>query len=125
MLIAHPKADQIAYKVLTADEWAALDAGAFQGAPIDKADGFIHLSTAAQLTETVDRHFSGQKGLVIAAIDLATLGDAVRWEPSRNGQLFPHVYGHLMRQSVIAWCPLERHPNSTVRLPNSVGQRFA
>ena len=109
--------DTIAYKVLAADEWAALNAGAFQGAPIDKADGFIHLSTASQLTETVDRHFSGQKGLVIAAIDLAALGDAVRWEPSRNGQLFPHVYGHLMPQSVIAWCPLERHPNSTVRLP--------
>src|SRR5580704_1294097 len=62
-------------------------------------------------------NYSGQKGLVIAAIDLAALGDAVRWEPSRNGQLFPHVYGHLMPQSVIAWCPLERHPNSTVRLP--------
>ena len=119
-MIAHPKADQVAYKVLTADEWAALGAGAFQGAPIDKADGFIHLSTASQLTETVDRHFSGQKGLVIAAIDLAALGDAVRWEPSRNGQLFPHVYGHLMPQSVIAWCPLERHPNSTVRLPTDV-----
>jgi uncharacterized protein (DUF952 family) len=119
-MIAHPKADQVAYKVLTADEWAALDAGAFQGAPIDKADGFIHLSTASQLTETVDRHFSGQKGLAIAAIDLAALGDAVRWEPSRNGQLFPHVYGHLMPQSVIAWCPLERHPNGTVRLPTDV-----
>ena len=57
--------DKIAYKVLTADEWAALNADAFQGAPIDRADGFIHLSTASQLTETVDRHFSGQKGLVI------------------------------------------------------------
>src|SRR5450631_3792708 len=55
--------DKIAYKVLTADEWAALNAGAFQGAQIDIADGFIHLSTASQLTETVDRHFSGQKGL--------------------------------------------------------------
>ena len=80
-MISHPEADQIAYKVLTADEWAALSAGAFEGTPIDKADGFIHLSTASQLTETVDRHFSGQKGLVIAAIDLAALGDGVRWEP--------------------------------------------
>jgi uncharacterized protein (DUF952 family) len=101
-MITHPKADQIAYKVLTADEWAALKAGTFQGAPIDNADGFIHLSTASQLTETVDRHFSGRKDLAIAAIDLAELGDAVRWEPSRNGQLFPHVYGHLKPQSVIA-----------------------
>ena len=53
--------DKIAYKVLTADEWAALNAGSFEGAPIDKADGFIHLSTASQLTETVDRHFSARK----------------------------------------------------------------
>jgi len=53
--------DKIAYKVLTADEWAALSAGPFHGAPIDQADGFIHLSTASQLTETVDRHFGGQQ----------------------------------------------------------------
>jgi uncharacterized protein (DUF952 family) len=115
--------DEIAYKVLSADEWAALDAGTFEGAPIDKADGFIHLSTASQLTETVDRHFAGQKGLVIAAIDLVALGGRVRWEASRNGQLFPHVYGHLTPQFVIAWCPLERHPNWTVRLPTAKMER--
>jgi uncharacterized protein (DUF952 family) len=113
----HRMNDTIAYKVLTADQWAALDAGSFHGAPIDRADGFIHLSTASQLTETVDRHFSGQQGLIIAAIDLSALGDAVRWEPSRQGQLFPHVYASLMRKDVIAWCPLERHTNGTVRLP--------
>jgi uncharacterized protein (DUF952 family) len=110
--------DTIAYKVLTADEWAALGAGVFQGAPIDKADGFIHLSTASQITETIDRHFSGQKDLVIAAIDLTALDDAVRWESSRNGQLFPHVYGRLMPESIIAWCLLEWTPNGTVRLPS-------
>lgn len=109
--------DQIAYKVLTADEWAALAADAFQGAPIDKVDGFIHLSTAAQLAETIDRHFSGQAGLVIAAIDLAALGDSVRWEPSRHGELFPHVYASFTSQVVIAWCPLERSAGGTLRLP--------
>ena len=109
--------DTIAYKVLAADEWAALAAGSFQGAPIDKADGFIHLSTAAQLTETVDRHFSGQKDLVIAAIDLAALGQSVRWEPSRHGQLFPHVYAPLTLKVVIAWCAVERLDGGTVRLP--------
>ena len=109
--------DQTAYKVLTADEWAALNTGAFHGAPIDIADGFIHLSTEAQLTETVDRHFAGQSGLIIAAIDLVSLGDSVRWELSRHGQLFPHVYAPLMPKVVIAWCPLERHENGTVRLP--------
>jgi uncharacterized protein (DUF952 family) len=66
--------DNIAYKVLTADEWAALSADAFRGAPIDVADGFIHLSTASQLTETVDRHFSGQKGLVMRERYGATAG---------------------------------------------------
>jgi uncharacterized protein (DUF952 family) len=110
---------KIAYKVFTADDWAALNAGTFEGSPADKTDGFIHLSTAAQLTETVDRHFSGQKDLVIAAIDLAALGDRVRWEPSRHGQLFPHVYGNLALQYVIASCLLERHANCTVRLPTA------
>ena len=109
--------DQIAYKVLTGDEWAALVAGSFQGAPIDKADGFIHLSAAAQVTETVDRHFSGQRDLVIAAIDLAALGASVCWEPSRHGQLFPHVYAPLTLNVVIAWCAVERLAGGTVRLP--------
>jgi uncharacterized protein (DUF952 family) len=109
--------DTVAFKVLAADEWAALNAGEFEGSPIDRADGFIHLSTASQITETVDRHYSGQNGLVIAAVDLAPLGDAVRWERSRNGQQFPHIYGRLAPQSVTAWGPLERHPNGTVRLP--------
>ena len=95
--------DQIAYKILTADEWEALNAGVFQGAAIYKVDGFIHLSTASQLTETADRHFSGQEDLIIAAIDLVALGDAVRWEASRHGQLFPHVYGSLPFEAVIAW----------------------
>lgn len=109
--------DQIAYKVLTAVEWADLAADIFQGAPIDRADGFIHLSTAAQLTETVDLHFIGQQNLVVAAVDLGALGDAVRWEPSRRGELFPHVYGRLTVASVVAGCPLTRHGDGTVRLP--------
>jgi uncharacterized protein (DUF952 family) len=109
--------DKIAYKVLTADEWVALNAGTFQGAPIDKADGFIHLSTASQLAETLDRHFSGQAGLIVAAINLTALGDSVRWEPSRHGQLFPHVYARLTLKDVIASCPLERHANGAARLP--------
>jgi uncharacterized protein (DUF952 family) len=94
-----------------------LSADTFQGAPIDIADGFIHLSTEAQLTETVDRHFAGQKDLIIAAIDLRLLGDSVRWEPSRHEQLFPHVYGSLSRAAVVAWCPLKRHANGAVLLP--------
>ena len=113
--------DRIAYKILTAHEWEALNAGVFQGAAIDKVDGFIHLSTASQLTETVDRHFSGQHGLIVAAINLVALGDAVRWEPSRHGQLFPHVYAPLSLDVVIAWRPLERHLDGTVQLPTESG----
>jgi uncharacterized protein (DUF952 family) len=111
--MTHP----IAYKVLTAEQWVALSADAFQGAPIDLADGFIHLSTAAQLTETVDRHFAGQTDLIVAAIDLASLGDAIRWEHSRHGLLFPHLYAPLTRERVLAWSPLERHANGEVCLP--------
>ncbi len=106
--------ETVAYKVLTAADVEALRRGAFSGAPVDLADGYIHLSTAAQLTETVDKHFAGQSGLTIAAIDLAAHGDAIRWEPSRHGQLFPHLYGTLTMQTVLAIGPLTRAEDGTV-----------
>lgn len=109
--------ETIAYKVLTEGEALALEAGDFKGAPVDIADGYIHLSTASQVTETVDRHFAGQAGLVIAAVDLAVLGEMVRWEISRNGQAFPHIYGELTAAAVITRAPLTRHADGTVRLP--------
>lgn len=107
----------IAYKVLTADQMRALEADAFEGAPIDLADGYIHLSTRDQLTETVDRHFAGQSDLWVAAIDLAALGDSVRWEESRGGALFPHIYGRMPLDVVIAYGELEREHDGTVKLP--------
>ena len=107
-----------AYKVLTADQMAALERdGSFAGAPVDVADGYIHLSTAAQLTETVDKHFAGQHDLHVAAVDLEALGDQIRWEESRGGQLFPHLYGTLTLDTVVAYSPLEREDDGTVRLP--------
>lgn len=106
-----------AYKVLTADQMRALEADAFEGAPIDLADGYIHLSTRDQLTETVDRHFAGQAELWVAAVDLAALGDSVRWEESRGGALFPHIYGAMPLETVIAYGPLEREHDGTVKLP--------
>ena len=110
--------DLTAYKVLTADEMAARERdGAFAGAPADLADGYIHLSTAAQLTETVDRHFTGQDGHHVAAVDLAAQGDRLRWEPSRGGQLFPHLYGPLLLETVVAYGPMERDDDGRVRLP--------
>jgi uncharacterized protein (DUF952 family) len=107
----------IAYKVLTADEFEALKAGSFEGAPIDRTDGYIHLSTAAQLTETVSRHFAGQHDLTIAAVDLDALGDSVRWEPSRHDQLFPHLYAQLRPEAVLGYRPLAWNADGTVRLP--------
>ena len=92
-----------AFKVLTAEQFAGWQAsGSFAGAPVDLADGYIHLSTAEQLAGTLDKHFAGQRGLVIAEIDLTLLGDAVRWEPSRGGALFPHVYGPLPISAMIS-----------------------
>lgn len=108
----------IAYKVLTADQMAVLERdGVFPGAPIDLADGYIHLSTAAQLTETVDKHFAGQTGLWVAAVDLAALAADVRWEESRGGQLFPHVYGVLPMAAVRAHAALTRDGTGAVVLP--------
>mgnify|MGYP002735240240 FL=1 len=108
----------LAYKVLTSPQMAQLEAdGVFKGAPVDLADGYIHLSTEAQLTETVEKHFAGQDDLHVAAVDLAALADTVKWEPSRGGQLFPHIYGDLPLNAVVAYSPLERDENGTVRLP--------
>jgi uncharacterized protein (DUF952 family) len=107
-----------AYKVLTADQMAALERdGSFAGAEVDLADGYLHLSTAAQLTETVDKHFAGQTNLHVAAVDLGSLGEALKWEPSRGGQLFPHLYSALLLESVIAYGPLDRDEDRSVKLP--------
>ena len=98
---------------------AALERDAsFAGAPIDLAAGYIHLSTADQLTETVDRHFAGQGELHVAAVDLDALGGSLKWEPSRGGALFPHLYGGpLLLETVIAYGPLERDADGRVKLP--------
>jgi uncharacterized protein (DUF952 family) len=91
-----------AFKVLTAEQWTQFAAdGIFHGAPVDIADGYIHLSLADQLAVTLDKHFAGQSGLVIAEVDLGVLGDTVRFEESRGGALFPHVYGSLPMDAII------------------------
>ncbi len=114
---AHPP---IAYKVLTGAQMAELlDKGSFAGAPVDIIDGFIHLSTAAQLSETVDKHFAGQTELIIAAVDLVLLGEVVRWEPSRGGQLFPHIYAPLPLLAVVAHGPLNRDAAGAIVLPTA------
>lgn len=107
-----------AYKVLTADQMSTLERdGSFAGAPVDLADGYIHLSTADQLTETVDKHFAGQSDLHVAAVDLGSFGESLKWEESRGGQLFPHLYGPLLLEIVIAYGPLKRDDDGMVKLP--------
>ena len=84
------------YKILSRAEWiAARTAGNFAGAGVDLQDGFIHFSTAEQAQETARRHFRGQDRLVVLEVEADDLGDALRWEPSRGGDLFPHLYGVL------------------------------
>ena len=108
----------VAFKVLTADQMAMLERnGSFAGAPVDLADGYIHLSTADQLAETVAKHFAGQTDLHLAAVDLPALGDVVRWEASRGGQLFPHIYAGLPLSAVLAYGRLERDSSGAIILP--------
>lgn len=85
------------------EEWeAAQAAGRYAGSSQDLQDGFIHFSTATQLAESARKHRAGQTGLVLVAADPALLGDSLRWEPSRSGMLFPHVYGGLP-VSAVRW----------------------
>ncbi|CAM8634633.1 MULTISPECIES: DUF952 domain-containing protein [Sphingobium] len=88
--------DLFAYKVLTAEQYEQFKAdGVFKGAPIDLTDGYIHMSTRDQAAETVAKHFAGQDRLVMLMIDLAPFGDTIKWEESRGGALFPHLYADL------------------------------
>ena len=107
----------VAYKVLTGAQMEVLETGAFTGAPVDVADGYIHLSTSNQLAGTIDKHFAGQSDLWLVAVDVEALGDAVKWEPSRGGQLFPHIYGDLSLDAVVAYSEVEYEPDGSLRLP--------
>lgn len=95
------------YKIFKADEWAELQAkGETMGAPIDLADGFVHFSTGEQAAETAAKHFAGQDGLVLLALEAEVMGDALKWEVSRGGALFPHLYRALRLDEVLWAKPL-------------------
>ena len=84
----------IIYKIIPAALWRAAEAaGKLCGSPADINDGFIHFSTAAQAAETAAKHFAGQSDLLLISVDAARLDSALKWEPSRGGALFPHLYG--------------------------------
>jgi uncharacterized protein (DUF952 family) len=90
------------YKIFRRPEWDAFrDAGETLGAPIDLVDGYIHISTAAQVAETAAKHFVAESDLVLVALNADTLGPALKWEPSRGGALFPHLYRKLALADVV------------------------
>ena len=110
------------YKICTALEWRlAEQAGVYRGSEVDLRDGFIHFSTGPQAAETAARHFAGQSDLVLIAVDAAALGDRLKWEPSRGGVLFPHLYGELPLEAVRRFDPLPLDADGRHRFPPLLG----
>jgi uncharacterized protein (DUF952 family) len=106
------------YKIVTQSQWREAErGGVFYGAPVDLADGFIHFSTAGQVAETAAKHFSGQDGLLLVAVDDAALGDALKYEVSRGGALFPHLYADLPLTAVLRAEPMPLGADGIHRLP--------
>ncbi|WP_293677646.1 DUF952 domain-containing protein [uncultured Phenylobacterium sp.] len=106
------------YKILPRGEWAAAQrAGRFEGSAVDHADGYIHFSTAAQAGETARRHFAGIADLVVLEVEADDLGPALRWEPSRGGDLFPHLYEALEVRWVRAVHEAPLGPHGVPRVP--------
>lgn len=109
------------YKIFRAPEWAAFEAaGNSPGSPVDLADGFIHFSTAEQAHETARKHFAGETGLVLVAVDVARLGTELRWEPSRGGALFPHLYRDLDATDIVWTRPLPIGPDGAHIFPGDL-----
>ena len=107
------------YKVFTRAQWdEAVTSGTFAGAPVDAADGFIHFSNAKQVKETVAKHFSGQKQLRIGVYDATVFGDRLKWEKSRGGELFPHLYDTLDMGLLKSAFDLEDLANGGHRFPD-------
>jgi uncharacterized protein (DUF952 family) len=108
----------VVYKIVATEEWIEAEAaGVFTGAPVDRADGFIHFSTAEQAAETAAKHFAGERDLLLLRVDSTNLGAALKWEPSRGGALFPHLYGALDVAAVVRVDPLPLSPTGTHRFP--------
>ncbi len=97
----------LVFKIVATEEWRAAEAaGAFAGAAVDRTDGYIHLSTAEQVPETAAKWFAGRDDLVLVAVSATALGASLRWEPSRGGALFPHLYAALPLSAVVWSRPL-------------------
>ena len=113
-----PKAVRTIYKITPASAWREAERqGVYRGSSDDLRDGYIHFSTASQVAETARKHYVGQTGLFLVAIDADALGDALRWEPSRNDELFPHLYGELDLGAVTAVLDLRTRSDGTHDIP--------
>lgn len=109
------------YRITSAKEWsAAVASGTFDGSADDARDGFIHLSTAAQVRETAARHYAGKRDLVLVQVDAALLGGRLRWERSRGEALFPHLYGTLPTSAARRVDPLPLDDHGTHVFPQAV-----
>lgn len=113
--------NDIAYKLVDRPEWdAAVAVGSYAGSAVDRADGYIHMSTQAQLAETACKHYAGRRDLVLVTVDLTSLGDALRWEASRGGALFPHLYAALPTTAAKATRGLSVDGDGTPRFEDGV-----
>ena len=109
------------YKIIDRDEWdAARACGRYSGSRDDRRDGFIHFSTAGQLHETARKHFAGRRNLVLLAVDDADLGADLKWEPSRGGALFPHLYAALPASGVTRSWPLPLNDQGGHEFPDDL-----
>jgi uncharacterized protein (DUF952 family) len=101
--VYRPRMSDPIFKICPRELWGKAEAeGLFHGAPVDHADGYIHFSTASQVRKTADKHFAGQRDLVLVAVDPDALGTALKWEVSRGGALFPHLHAPL-RLNAVMW----------------------
>lgn len=113
-----PAAVPTIYKICPAAAWREAEgAGVYRGSADDRRDGYIHFSTASQVASTAAKHFAGQTGLVLIAVDADALGAALRWEPSRGGELFPHLYGDLDPGAATAVIDLPARPDGSHAIP--------
>ncbi len=111
----------VIFKIVHSDEWRSAEAaGFYRGSKKDRADGFLHFSTAEQLMGTLTRHYADATDLVLVAVDADALGGALKYEPSRDGQLFPHLYGNLPRAAVRWVRPIARTPQGGFVLPDEL-----
>lgn len=115
--------ENLIYKICPFSEWRAAEVqGQFRGSAIDLEDGYIHFSTALQAGETLAKHFRGQNDLVLIEVASTPLGPALKWEPSRGGDLFPHLYAPLPVAAALSVTPLRMNADGSHEMPDLVGK---